>query len=116
MIVYIFPFLMMLFGIFALLFRDNLIKKIIGLGVLTNGIHLLFITLGFRGSIGTAIPPILSSPEVTGPFLSGAVDPLPQAVVLTSIVINVSIFALGLAIAIHAYRQFGTLKTREWGE
>lgn len=114
MIVYIFPFLLMLIGLSALLFRTNLIKKIIGLGILTNGIHLLLITVGSRGAISTAVAPILSGPEVTPTFLATAVDPLPQAIVLTSIVINVSILALGLAIAIHAYRHFGTLRTNEW--
>ena len=114
MIPYVFPFLMILLGISALLFRDNLIKKVIGLGVLTNGTHLLLITLGFRGELETAVPPILPTPQVTGFFLANAVDPLPQALVLTSIVINLSIFALGLALAMHAYRRFGTLRTGGW--
>ena len=116
MIPYIFPLIMAAIGISALLFRQNLIKKIIGLGVLTNSIHLLLITIGFRGSIRSAVPPILPTPEVTAQFLTTAVDPLPQAIVLTSIVINLSILAVMLAIAIHAYRQFGTLRTREWDD
>jgi len=113
---FVFSFLLMLAGLFALLFRDNIIKKIIGLGVLTNGIHLLLITIGFRGTFETAIPPILPTPQTTATFLATAVDPIPQALVLTSIVINVSILALGLALSMHAYRQFGTLKTKEWSK
>jgi len=116
MIFFAFPFLLMLVGLYALLFRENFIKKIIGLVVLSNGVHLLLITIGFRGSLETAMPPIMSLPELTQTFLTTAVDPIPQALVLTSIVINVSILALALAIAIQAYHHFGTLKTKEWRE
>lgn len=111
---YAFPFLLMLIGLFALLFRDNLVKKIMGLGVFTNGVHLLLITIGFRGSLGTATAPIMPLPTLTEHFLTTAVDPIPQALVLTSIVINLSILALGLGLSIHAYSHFGTLRTKEW--
>ncbi len=118
MIEYLFAMALLLLGIYCLLFKDNLIKKIIGLGIMTDGVHMLLISIGFRKPFLGTVPPIL-----TGEFLSNmnffaknAVDALPQALVLTSIVIDISYTALALVISIHAYRVFGTLRTSEMRE
>jgi multicomponent Na+:H+ antiporter subunit C len=96
-------------GIYAVVTKENLIKKVIGLIVLTNGIHMFLISLGYRTG---GIAPIMS---VTDPGLFSllAVDPLPQAMVLTSIVISLSISALALSIIIRVYRTFGTVDTKK---
>ena len=94
-------------GIYCLVWKSNLVKKIIGLGIFAKAVHLLLITVGFRPG---GIPPIVT-PENIQTFASLSVDPIPQALVLTSIVIDLSITALALSIAILAYRHFKTLKT-----
>ena len=99
--------LLMVLGIYCIVWKPNLIKKIIGLGLFTDAIHLLLITIGFRSN---GIPPIFT-PENINIFSQLAVDPLPQALVLTSIVISLSVTALALGIAIIAYKHFGTLDT-----
>ena len=98
---------LMAIGIYYLAWRPNLIKKIIGLGIFSKAIHLLLITVGYRPG---GIAPIVT-PENLGVFASLSVDPLPQALVLTSIVIDLSITALALSIAILAWRHFKTLDT-----
>ena len=117
MIEYLFSMFLLAIGTYALLFRGNLIKKIIGLGVMTDGVHLLLISLGFRKPFYSALPPILTKDLLNNfnYFLSHSVDPLPQVLVLTSIVINFSIIAFALGLSIHAYKQFGTLNADEIG-
>jgi multicomponent Na+:H+ antiporter subunit C len=94
-------------GIYCVVVKPNLIKKIIGLGIFTNSIHLFLISTGFREG---GIAPIVT-PQNLGIFAQYAVDPLPQALVLTSIVIQLSVTALALGIAILAFRYLDTLDT-----
>ncbi len=99
--------IMAVMGIYCTVRKKNLIKKIIGLGIFTNSIHLLLISIGFRKG---GIAPIIT-PDNTGIFAAHAVDPLPQALVLTSIVIQLSVTALALSITILAFRHLKTLNT-----
>ncbi len=99
--------LMMALGIYCVVIRPNLIKKIMGLAIFTDAIHLFIINMGFREN---GIPPIIS-PDNIGVFAMLSVDPVPQAMVLTSIVINFSITAFALGLSVIAYRHFGTLDT-----
>jgi len=101
--------LLAVIGIYCVVVKKNLVKKLIGLGVFTNFIHLLLISIGFRKG---GMAPIVTQ-ENLGFFAVYSVDPLPQALVLTSIVIQLSVTALGLSIAIYAYRHFKTLNTEK---
>jgi multisubunit Na+/H+ antiporter MnhC subunit len=94
-------------GLYTLALKDNIIKKLLGLGIISNGIHLFLIALGYRSD---GIMPIMQDLDFNR-FSSMAVDPLPQALVLTSIVISLSILAVGLSITILLYREYGTLNS-----
>ena len=107
MMTYIASLAFVILGTYTIISKDNLIKKVIGLGVFTTGIHLLLISLGYRFS---GIAPILLSGMGLPYFSSTAVDPLPQALVLTSIVISLSVTALALALIIKNHRMTGTLE------
>ncbi len=96
--------LMFVVGIYCLLFRRNLIKMVIGLGILTNGVHLFLVSVGYK--IGGAAPILTGG---LNQFAGAPVDPLPQVLVLTSIVIDISIVALALSLIIYIYREHGTL-------
>ena len=96
-------------GIYAVATKENLIKKVIGLIVLTNGIHMFLISLGYRSS---GIAPIMTMVD-PNLFSLVSVDPLPQAMVLTSIVISLSITALALSLIMKVYRLFGTIDTKK---
>ena len=107
---YVFVALTITLGLYCLLVKRNLIKMLIGLSILTDGIHLFLISLGYRAVEGVTAP-IYTGGEISQ-FAATAVDPLPQALVLTSIVINISVLAFALSLAIYAYRHFGTLDIR----
>ena len=87
---YIGAFLLIVIGLALIIFKKNLIKIVIGMGVMDSGINLLLITIGFRAG-GTA--PIFISDLKDGAFF---VDPIPQALTLTSIVIGACVTALAL--------------------
>lgn len=98
---------MILLGIFALVVYRNVIRMILGLMILDAGINLFLITTGFRPD---AVAPIL----IGAPAGAAMVDPVPQALVLTAIVIGVGVQALALALAVQAHRAYGTLDTQVW--
>lgn len=94
---------LMITGLFGLLSKRNLIKILISVSILETGVNLFFILIGYSSGKGA---PIFSKAGLTP---SGMVDPLPQALVLTAIVIGVAVLALGLSIVIRVYEHYGTL-------
>ncbi len=91
-------------GLYALMAKKNLIKMILGITFLDSGVNLLLISLGYING-GTA--PIL----LNGVKPGEVVDPLPQALVLTNIVIGVSVTALALSVVIRVYKHYKTLNS-----
>ncbi|RKX82083.1 MAG: cation:proton antiporter [Spirochaetes bacterium] len=100
--------LLILIGLYAVLIKKSLIKIIIGLSIIDGGIHLLLIGIGYIKD-GTA--PIFSS-GLEG-SASRMVDPVPQALVLTAIVIGFGVTAVALSLIIRLYRHHNTLKIDE---
>jgi multicomponent Na+:H+ antiporter subunit C len=98
---------LILIGLYAVIFKRNLIKMVIGITLIESGVNLFLITLGYRE--GSIAPIYTSSP---GGIMS---LPVPQALTLTSIVIGVAVLALTLSLVIHIYRHYGTLDVRKTG-
>ncbi len=103
MIYYITSILLVLIGMYAVLVKKNLIKIVIGLSIVDNGIHLLLIAIGYVKN-GTA--PIFSK---AGLQPNQMVDPVPQALVLTAIVIGLAVTAVALSLIIRLYDHHKTL-------
>ena len=110
--------LLVVVGLYAVIFMDNLLKKIIGVTLISDGVNLVLITGGFN-QIVAIISPELAEQGMTSAIFEGlqefpefaaqAAFPLPSALVLTSIVISVSIFAIMLALAIRLYQHYGSM-------
>jgi len=98
---------LILIGLYAVIFKRNMIKMIIGITLIESGVNLFLITLGYRE--GSIAPIYTSSP---GGIMA---LPVPQALTLTSIVIGVAVLALMLSLVIHIYRHNGTLDARKIG-
>jgi multisubunit Na+/H+ antiporter MnhC subunit len=93
-------------GLYCVLVKRNLIKIIIGLGIMEYAINLLFTLIGYRLHGRAPIEdPVRAIPAM--------VDPLPQALVLTAIVIGLATTALIAAIAIRLYEKYGTFDITE---
>ena len=94
MLNYILCFSLFLIGLYGVLTRKNIIKIIIGLCIMEYSLNLFFIMIGY---IEGGVAPIV---DLTSSQAVKYVDPLPQAIVLTVIVIGLATTALLLAIAI----------------
>jgi multisubunit Na+/H+ antiporter MnhC subunit len=101
MSVYFLCLILFCIGLYCILRKRNIIKIVIGLGIIEYAVNLFLILIGYRYH-GRA--PILSKDQV----ISNMVDPLPQALVLTSIVIGLAVTALIVSIAIRIYEKYGT--------
>jgi multisubunit Na+/H+ antiporter MnhC subunit len=106
MIVYILCILLFLIGLYGVVSKRNLIKIVIGLALMEYSVNLFLICIGY---VKGATAPIISGEGGEKLF----VDPLPQAMVLTAIVIGLATTALLLAIAIRIYKKYGTFDIRE---
>lgn len=106
-IYYIGAFGLIFIGLFIMLTKRNLIKVIIGLSILETGVNLFIISIGYINK-GTA--PIFSK---AGLEAKNMVDPVPQAMVLTAIVIGLAVLALALSLAIRLYNHYGTLNLQK---
>ena len=93
-------FLLFLIGFSAIVAMGNIIKKIFGLNLMNAAVVLLFILEGSR--IGSQAP-------ILDDGITHMVDPIPQALMLTAIVIGVCVSALSLALAVRLYQATGSL-------
>ena len=109
MILYLLTFILFLVGLYGVLTRRNVIKIVIGLVFMEFSIFLFLVLIGY---VEGGLAPILS-PEITG---NQFVDPLPQAMVLTALVIGLAANAMLLAIAIRLYKRYGTFDIRKINE
>jgi multisubunit Na+/H+ antiporter MnhC subunit len=97
---------LILIGLFAMIAARHVLRMIIGLVLVESGVNLLLITIGYKAG---AVAPIITDASANRPM----VDPLPQALVLTAIVIGAGVLALALALMIRASELCGTLDVRE---
>ena len=85
-------------GIYMLLSR-SLIRMLLGLTLLGNGVNLVILV---AGRLGRIVPPIAEGASAP---LADAANPLPQALILTAIVIGFAMFAFLLVLAYRAYQS-----------
>ena len=97
--------LLLCIGLYMMIANPNLVKKIIGLNLFQTAIFLLFIASAYVE--GGSIPIVPTGGPEGGLYVS----PLPHVLVLTAIVVGVSLTAVGLALCIRIYDEYGTLRT-----
>ncbi|MEN8136934.1 MAG: sodium:proton antiporter [Bacteroidota bacterium] len=105
---------LVLIGLYAVLMKKNLTKIVIGLSIVDSGLHLLFVAIGYVHN-GTA--PIFSPAAIDK--ANKMVDPVPQALVLTAIVIGFAVTAVALSLVIRLYKHHNTaridqIKSLKW--
>jgi multicomponent Na+:H+ antiporter subunit C len=104
-VIYALSFVLILIGLYGVLVRRNTVKIIISLLIMEYGIHLFFILQGYRPG---GVPPIVDPTVDRAAWVEKSVDPLPQALVLTSIVIGLGVLALMVSLCIRLYERYGT--------
>lgn len=99
--------LLVIIGLGGMLFLDNLIKKIIAFTLLSDGVNLALVSLGYiEGGVVAILTPGTSVTE----FPQNAVLIFGPGIVLTNIVIGVSTTAVLVALTMVLYKRYGTLK------
>lgn len=103
-------FLLFMVGLYCAVVKKNMVKIVIGIVVMEYAVNLFLIMLGYRMD---GVAPIVdegytASEAAFTQFLNSSVDPLPQALVLTSIVISLGSLALMISICIRMYEKYGT--------
>lgn len=93
--------LLMVAGLYIVVARSNLIKKLIGLGIFQTSVYLLYIAPG-KLIGGTA-------PIVSEQFAVYS-NPLPHVLILTAIVVGVATLALGLALVVRIHEEYGSIE------
>jgi multicomponent Na+:H+ antiporter subunit C len=95
---------LMIGGLFIVIARGNMIKKLVGLGIFQTSVYLLYLS---AGKILGGSPPILDEGvEVYS-------NPLPHVLILTAIVVGVATLALGLALVVRINEAYGTIEEAE---
>ena len=97
--------ILLMIGLYTVMSRSNLVKKMIGLSLFQIAVFLFYITIG-KVEDGTA-PILLDQPGVVYS------NPLPHVLILTAIVVGVATTALGLSLIVRIKEAFGTIDEEE---
>ncbi len=103
---------LMMIGLYAMIAKNNLVKKIVGMSIFQTAIILFYVSIGAKR--GATIP-ILEHGHGSS-HITHAVDyinPLPHVLMLTAIVVAVATLGVALALAVKVYNQYNTLEEDE---
>jgi len=95
---------LMMAGLYILIARTNLLKKLVGLGIFQTSVYLLYIAPGKL--IGGTAPIIADGFTLYS-------NPLPHVLILTAIVVGVATLALGLALVVRIREAYGSIEEDE---
>ncbi|ADJ15776.1 cation:proton antiporter subunit C [Halalkalicoccus jeotgali] len=92
-------------GLYMVIASQNLVKKVIGVNLFQTAIFLFFVAAAYiEGGSAPVVPKDPAGPTAV------LVSPLPHVIVLTAIVVGIALTAVGLALIIRIYTEYGTLR------
>ena len=108
--------ILMMIGLYAIISKNNLVKKIVGMNIFQTAIILFYVSIGSKR--GATIPIIehAGHGNAAGSHVIHAADyinPLPHVLMLTAIVVSVATLGVALALAIKIYNLYQTLEEDE---
>jgi len=110
--------LIIIISLSAVVVKENLLKKLIGLSIFQTAFFLWVVSLGDVGrnifttwGLKTSTPPILWKPAQEMGYIYA--NPLPHVLMLTGIVVSAATTAVALAIVIRIYQKYGTIEESE---
>ncbi len=102
---------LMMIGLYAMIAKNNLIKKLVGMNIFQTSIILFYVSIGCKE--GATIPILEHGAGHHGVDPTHYINPLPHVLMLTAIVVSVSTFGVALALAIKIYQKHKTLEEDE---
>ena len=101
--------LLFLWGIYIMVTRYNLVKKLIGMYLMQTSVIFFLVTTSAKQ--GATVPILLSTTEIIQPEVYA--NPLPHVLTLTAIVVGVATRGVSLALADAIYKKYGSLDEEE---
>lgn len=108
--------ILMMIGLYAMIAKNNLMKKLVGMNIFQTAIILFYVSIGYKH--GATLPIIQG--DHGGHGTHGAViqaaeyiNPLPHVLMLTAIVVSVATFGVAMALCVRVYRRYQTLEEDE---
>ena len=95
---------LMVSGLYIVIARGNMIKKLVGLSIFQTSVYLLYLS---AGKVLGGTPPIVSADHTVYSH------PLPHVLILTAIVVGVGTLALGLALVVRINEAYRTIEEDE---
>ncbi len=106
--------IIMMIGLYAMLAKRNLVKKLIGMNIFQTAIILFYVSIGVKkGNVN--VPIIVGSHGHESQIIHAAdyLNPLPHVLMLTAIVVSIATTGVALAVLIQIYRRYHTLDEDE---
>lgn len=110
--------LLMMIGLYAMISKKNLVKKVIGMNIFQTAIILFYVSVGAKR--GGTIPIVehghghdIAEHAEQAVNAADYVNPLPHVLMLTAIVVSVATLGVALALILKIYRKYGTLEENE---
>lgn len=95
---------LMMIGLYIVITRSNLVKKLIGLNIFQTSVFFFYISVG-KVEGGTA--PIFSTPDAVYS------NPLPHVLILTAIVVGIATLALALSLVVRLEQAYGSVEEED---
>lgn len=106
-------FILILMGLYGALTNQNILRMIVSFNIANTGVNIILVAIGY---IHGRTAPILDKAVPAADATARIIDPLPQALVLTAIVIGLGITSLMLTYAYKLYEMEGTLDISKFSE
>ena len=104
---------LMMLGLYAMMTKKNLVKKIIGMNILQTAVILFFISISAKNNATIPIIEHGQNFSHSGVRAVDYINPLPHVLMLTAIVVAVATLGVALALVIKLFNQYGTLEEDE---
>jgi multicomponent Na+:H+ antiporter subunit C len=105
----------MMIGLYAMISKNNLVKKLVGMNIFQTAIILFFISIGYKEE--ATIPIIVGGhgEDAAHQAIQAAnyINPLPHVLMLTAIVVSVATLGVALALVVMIYQRYQTLEEDE---
>ena len=103
---------LMIIGFYAMIGKNNLVKKLLGMNIFQTAIILMFISSGVKKG---GLIPVLDKQAALEHGVNSALinNPVPHVLMLTAIVVSVSVTGVALALMQRIHRRYGTLEENE---
>ncbi|MCD4722314.1 MAG: cation:proton antiporter subunit C [Desulfobacula sp.] len=108
--------ILMMIGLYAMVAKNNLIKKLVGMNIFQTAIILFYVSIGYK--MDATIPIIQNAHGGHGGdaaviHAADYINPLPHVLMLTAIVVSVATFGVAMALAVRVYQRYQTLEEDE---